>query len=254
VTTAWIKTKDNLLLYANGNPFDSSPFASPVTRLIYGISSEFGEERFRFLRQRIFLLTHPSIWETNLVKVCAKRLSTAPNFELNGTPTHKQLDIGKNLEPETSATRHTELNGCRLAKTDALKLVSEIAAEEVRMAQLAGLKRHHSSRPVSALLCDSDDRVLGVAVNTNATCQLRHAEVNLLLQVAQAGISALPNGSKLYTSLKPCRMCASLLLSFGRSEKNSGPSTLQIFAAEDDPGTFGRHHLLDGILTINKQD
>ncbi len=253
MTAAWIKTADNLMLYATENPRDIYPFGSAVTRLIYGITMEFGEDRFRFLRQRISSMKKLNIWEQNLIKVCAKRASTVTTFDPTEVPAHKCLDIGQDLSADLSASRKQHLLGSPLLKDEALQLVSDIALNELHHSRNLGLKLHEAHRPVAAILCDAKDIVLAVGVNTNAACQMRHAEVNLVLQLCNLGMTAFPIGSKLYTSLKPCRMCAGLIHSFGIRENASEPPPLQIFAGEDDPGRFGRHHLLDDILEIKNQ-
>ena len=72
---------------------------------------------------------------------------------------------------------------------------------------------------------------------------MRHAEVNLLLAMAARGIHRIPRGTVLYTSLKPCRMCASLILAM-----QEAPTSLRVIALEDDPGPHGRHNILPGLV------
>lgn len=251
MATAWIRTADNLLLYAHEQKSNNQLFGSAITRLIYGVGCEFGEERLRLLRQRIFTLTPPNLWEANLIKVCAKRSSTAADFSLQDIPTHKQIDIGRDLEPDAESAVHSELVGTIIKKSDALKLVTLTASHQTQSAHRQSLHLHKSSRAVSAMLCDANDRILAITINTNATCQIRHAEINLFLNLKSQGIERLPTHSKLYTSLKPCRMCAAMIRSAITPEIRDPRKALQIISAKDDIGSFGRHSLLEGFLEIS---
>jgi tRNA(Arg) A34 adenosine deaminase TadA len=90
-----------------------------------------------------------------------------------------------------------------------------------------------------ALLVDKDGHVIAANVNTNAGSQMRHAEVNLLLAMASRGINRIPAGATIYTSLKPCRMCASLILSV---QEDCSP--LRVVTLADDEGRHGKHRML----------
>jgi tRNA(Arg) A34 adenosine deaminase TadA len=95
-----------------------------------------------------------------------------------------------------------------------------------------------------AALLDREGEILGANVNTNAGSQLRHAEVNLLLSLAERGMSSIPAGATLFISLKPCRMCAAAIIPHVESR------ALRIIALNDDPGPHGRHQMLANSLQV----
>ena len=245
---AWLMAAGGVMVFARGQSGTEDPFASPVTRLIYGINEDFGEERFRLLRTRIYT-DHPlTTWDQSLVKVCGKRISPSATFETAITTANRVIDCGKDPIAGKNSSRCQELLGTALAHDDGIQLVTSLTAAETRAYE--GTKRHQAPRAVAAALVDKDGKLLGAAVNSNARCQMLHAELNLLLNLAKQGISRVPDGATLYTSLKPCRMCASLILALASATPEGVPPRIKIISAEDDKGSFGRHRLLDGLLTI----
>lgn len=244
---AWISAEGGLFLYACGSERQEAPFHTAVTRLIYGITTEFGEERLRFLRKRIYTDYPLSLFEKNLIKVCAKRSSESDCFASDKASARNVIDIGYDFIPDAESMRCADQRDKRLTPTEARNLALQLASAE--MANHSDLKPHLSPRAVGAVLCDNNGRLLGAAVNTNAQCQMRHAEVNLFLNLWAEGQTKIPQGAILYTSLKPCRMCASLILSLIQVDGETAHS-IKIIASQDDRGPMGRHHLLDGILKI----
>ncbi len=242
IQTAWIAGEGNLVVFARGRLAPDNPLDSAVSRLIFGINMEFGEERYRLLRRRIFTDGSLSNWDQHLIKVCAKRVNTGGDFRRVTGDGIRGIDVGHEIKPDASSVRATEHVGENLSPESALALVRQLAEAGDLAHSMA--KTHLKPRGVASALVGIDGILLGAAVNTNHTCQPRHAEVNLFLNLSRDGIHQIPAGSTLYTSLKPCRMCASLILELDSSKD------LKIIAGCDDPGTFGRHSLLDGILTI----
>jgi tRNA(Arg) A34 adenosine deaminase TadA len=242
IQTAWVTGEGNLVVFARGAAAPQNPLDSAVTRLVFGINTEFGEERYRLLRRRIFTDGPLSNWDQHLIKVCAKRVSTGGDFRIAMPDGIRGIDVGRMIKADAASSRATGQICKQLTPDSALALVRRLAAAED--VAHSSVKTHLKPRSVAAALVSEEGLLLGAAVNTNHTCQPRHAEVNLFLNLMNDDIRSVPPGATLYTSLKPCRMCASLILELA-PHKN-----LKIIAGCDDPGTFGRHSLLDGILTI----
>lgn len=238
---AWLEAEGNLVLAASNGPGDF-PWSSAITRLVTGINAEFGEERYRFLRQRIRASGPVSEWDRNLVKVCAKRVSVDDTLAFKEEFGRRVIDIGRDLRADPASDRVAEIP-LALSEKDALALTGQIAANERRAVE--GMKPHLAPRCVAALLVDKNGQLIAANVNTNAGSQMRHAEVNLLLAMASRGIHRIPAGATLYTSLKPCRMCASLILA-----TQTGESPMRVVALADDPGPHGRHEMLPGLLGV----
>ena len=244
ISTAWIEAPGDLVLFAQCPADYKHPLESAITRLIIGINAEFLEERYRFLRLPIYCDFEPTPWEKHLVKVCAKRLRTQKKFDVAAVQPGKLIDIGAPLITPVHAERLQQDSNRPMDMAQGFKMVSQLATTETRIHQ--DQKRHKSPRPVASILLDAEFRIITAAVNTNHESQILHAEVNLVAKLRDMGLKRLPNNAILITSLKPCRMCAALLLALGARENN-----LRIRSVEDDTGTFGRHALLDGLLSFD---
>ena len=250
---AWINTAEGLFLFASaingsgGHEYTgkSDWINSPIARLIHGINVEFGAERLRILRQHICADYDISHWDQNLIKVCAKRFCKSSNLNEDAAKAGRVIEIGANLQFDQSSARLQEMTGQIFSHKDALELCISLA--DAQKSNHADVKLHLAPRNVGALILDGSGKLLAATVNTNSSCQMRHAEVNLILHLRERGIHEIPDGAQIYVSLKPCRMCASLILS---SALNS--SSIKIIAAADDTGRFGRHNFLSGILKIQR--
>jgi pyrimidine deaminase RibD-like protein len=244
---AWLLAEGGLLITATGTASFQHPWTSAVTRLIAGVNATFGEERYRYLRRRIFCDSEVSTWDRNLVKVCAKRITqcdnSAEDYAAQVTSATRVVDVGMDLLADKDSERCIQSLGTRITHRDAMILIAEITSSE--QDKFSGAKLHQAPRRVACLLLDREGEILGANVNTNAGSQLRHAEVNLLLSLAERGMSSIPTGATLFTSLKPCRMCAAAIIPHVESR------SLRIIALNDDPGPHGRHQMLANSLQVS---
>lgn len=75
--------------------------------------------------------------------------------------------------------------------------------------------RIKAGKNIAAVLVNANNQILGWGLNTNDESTSRHAETNAI-QSYQAGQgTALPNGTRIYSTLDPCFMCAALFLRAG---------------------------------------
>ena len=248
---AWINTSEGLCIFAsainNGGSDEHTGtmdwINSPIARLIHGINVEFGAERLRLLRQRICADYDISPWDHSLIKVCAKRFCRSNKLDVDAAKARRVIDIGADLQFDPNSARLQDMTGKIFSHKEALELCVSLADEQKSMH--SDMKLHLAPRNVGALILDRFGKLLAATVNTNASCQMRHAEVNLILNLRERGIHEIPDSAQIFVSLKPCRMCASLILSSGHNS-----SSFKIIAAADDIGRFGRHNFLSGILQI----
>jgi tRNA(Arg) A34 adenosine deaminase TadA len=89
-------------------------------------------------------------------------------------------------------------------------------------------------------LFSKEGELLAHAVNTNARNRFCHAEINLLRELHFRGLKGIPAGASLYVTLKPCRMCAAMILSFCENSES-----IRVFYDENDPGPNARRTALD---------
>lgn len=95
-------------------------------------------------------------------------------------------------------------------------------------------------RPIAALLVGAGGELLGWATNTSSRNSTSHAEVNLVECWLDGARQRLPPGSRIYSTRKPCKMCAGLAW-----DAASDPWTLRVFYSEDDPLRYARETVLD---------
>lgn len=199
--------------------------ASTIQALIESIyeteSKEQPSQARTILRYRIFSTSTPSMSEIELVKSAAKRISTVDVFSPSPyeeaslspprpLPDFASVEINERVDPQN------RIQICRIL--NALR---------------------NSDRPVSAFLADREGKVLALAWNSNAVIRNRHAEWNLCEVLKNRG-GKIPAGAVLYTSLKPCRMCAARIW-----ETAEDPASLRVLFLEDDPGPLARGTILE---------
>lgn len=245
---AWIVAPGGLLLFARSDHSHDlnspSQFTrTPLTKLVYGINQEFGVERFRYLRIPIETNYKLSNWERGVVKVCAKRCREFRDISEAFNISHRHLDIGRMLEAGFEQHRCENAIGTFENTNEALRRVL-LVEKEMRISFNAE-ERFLRHRCVAVTIIDQNGKVLVTATNSNAKNQLLHAEVNAFAQLTRHNINELAPGSTIVTTLKPCIMCANLILEFTRNKKD-----VKVLAAQDDFGSFGRHNILGETLEI----
>lgn len=248
---AWILVPGELLLYATSEAVNSNYFIqnfdqTPVSKLINGVNRTFGSERFRYLRHEICADYPMTPWDLGIIKVCAKRTKQSHAFEDAFRCAGRAIDIGSPISLESKSIILREYFGNAFSANQALR-ESVAKKEDLDYSENFRLPRFNRDRRVVAMLLDKNGVLLGAAKNTNSRNQILHAEINLFIYLRTQTITNIPRGSTLICTLKPCRMCASLLLQLCED-----PKSIKVYAAEDDRGRFGRHRLLDEILEFPK--
>src|SRR5690606_29891601 len=176
----------------------TAPSVRELIESIYETESRTPQSQARWiLRHRIFSTETPTIAEIELVKSAAKRLSAPAPFSESGFE-EVSLAAPRPLPDFFSVARERlpSLSGSIVDRLEAIRALS-----------IAESERWKSDRPVSAILEDGSGRTLAIAWNTNAVIRNRHAEWNLCESLRARG-EKIPAGATLFTSLKPCRMCA----------------------------------------------
>lgn len=107
--------------------------------------------------------------------------------------------------------------------------------------------RGHGNANIGALLVSPVGKILAWSVNTkehNSTC---HAEVNLLQGCFLNAPGTSLDGARLYTTLKPCRMCAGMI-------HHAGGGKLHVLYGQGDPGEDAQNTVLDGTGRLHALD
>ena len=105
----------------------------------------------------------------------------------------------------------------------------------------------HENANIGALLVSPVGKILAWSVNTkehNSTC---HAEVNLLQGCFRHSPGTSLDGARLYTTLKPCRMCAGMI-------RHAGGGLVHVLYGQGDPGVDAQNTVLDGTGRLHPLD
>ena len=158
----------------------------------------------------------------------------------------RTINIGTPLSPDSKSIILREHFG-RIFSADQALREAVLAKEKLALYEDFSLPKFRRDRLVVAMLLDKTGVLLGAARNTNAENQAHHAEINLFLYLKSQRMASIPKGSTMISTLKPCRMCASLLI-----QLCDDPKSIRVYSAEDDAGRFGRHQLLNEVLQFPK--
>jgi tRNA(Arg) A34 adenosine deaminase TadA len=231
---------------------DRWPPLSPVLRLLRGIYQLEPQRAHFIVRNRVFSTAPVSSSCFGAARVAGHRLTgsvQAANHgrhELAGLP---RIDAGAAAPLADPAAVDPALaaivSAARVPPDDDagwMALAARIArAVERRADDLAGTRAPEARRdnPIAALLVDPARGLLGWAANTGSRNATSHAEVNLVEGWLRSG-RLLPRGSRVYSTLKPCKLCAGLVW-----DAAEDPRALAVFYGEDDPLRYARETVLD---------
>lgn len=227
--------RDNETIYRATSVRDCAPLHSAPVALIQAIYDLKPEQARRITRQRIFTTLPSTESISGIVKVAAKRITTSlqlhsTDLTINDDANVVDVNAQKIWRPEQPSLPD-------LAKT------AQSDAEWMQVARSLANKvdrrgpRYAADRPIGAILISDQNQVLAAAINTNAKNRTLHAEMNLVAALSEC---VIPPHSKLFTTLKPCKMCAGMIVDSAQDIQS-----LNIIFAENDPGPRAQNTALD---------
>ncbi len=240
---AWLTHQDKT--YFSRFPRTWEGPSSAVVKLIQYLFDEYVDQSFFILRNRIFSTRALTPMCEGMVQLAAKR-ATAPVIAVDHglVPVAELLELGAENQ-HLVQTRH-EIS---LPWTAPSKIRDPIEAEFYLRQLIEQIPRgdvlHDFNRPIAALVCGPEGQVLSWAVNNNAKNKTLHAEVVAVQRFYRNFRQKLPLETKIYSSMKPCRMCAGMIY-----EMSENPVKLQTVYFQDDPGPLAQNTILErqGLL------
>lgn len=210
------------------------PAESAITRLIQGIYERDPAQARRILRHRIrATVEEPTEMCWGMVRVAAKRLDRGVREEEHPlAPGQELIEVGCSGPGPGTFGDGTEFSA---EAVDPMSIAKELATR-VSLHEL----RHQSDRKIAALLLSEEGRILAWAINSSARNKTLHAEVSLVQSYCRRTGELLPAGSRIYTTLKSCKMCAGMIWSAARE-----PLSLRVYFDQDDPGPKARATVLN---------
>lgn len=241
-----VETSASRILYAKQarSALQHAPH-SAITRLIQGIYEYDPRFARRILRNRIHTDAAPTEMCHGMVRVSAKALTLVSPGAMTAAPLPREsfswIDAGL-YAPPTSSTAATTSPGFTemdpSSHEEWLALAERIAGRQD--SPQADLPLYERNRKVAALLVSRENRLLHAAVNTNASNRTLHAEVNLLQSYYEKCGHGVPAGSRIYTTLKPCKMCAGMIWHCAEE-----PFSVSVYFRDFDFGPGARLTVLD---------
>lgn len=229
--------------------------SSAVVKLLQGLFDEFVDHSFFILRQRIYTTASLTEMCRGMVKVVAKRassikphdhaISIAEKFQEIG-PQETLLASVQYLNFENSRTLEDVQEQFAQRKTHAPEVLMQMTSEFAKRIP-RGEILHDYDRDIAALLIGPQNDILSFGLNSNSKNKTLHAEVNLLQRFFKNSNRKIPQGSVLYSTHKPCKMCAGMIYHCAEN-----PQDLKVYYGVEETGVLSRYTVLDQYQ-INKQ-
>ena len=233
---AWVEHEKNIY-YAVLDKAGKLPVTA-VTQLIQYLFDRYIDHSFFILRNRIFTTENLTDVCRAMVKLTAKRITGGiepRNHDLENSQTWIQVCGSLDGILESQHQQIDFLSTGNLRKESAKNKLQEIIA-----GLDSGPVLHDFNRKIAAILCDSDGNILETSKNNNSKNKTLHAEVLLVQRYFQRHGRCIPENAVIYTSLKPCRMCAEMILNFCKNRE-----MIQIYYLNDDPGPMAKNTILE---------
>lgn len=244
------------LYYAYYPQAQLSP-SSALVKLLQGLFDSFVDHSFFILRQRLYTTAVLTEMCRGMVKVVAKRATDQVQAVDHGEILNFEfIEIGETVEALFPVRHLNEENQRPLSEMkwkateeaelpDALFLMEHtkrIAQENPR-----GEILHDYDRDIAAILVDAQGNLLSYGLNSNSKNKTLHAEVNLLQRYYKENHRKIPEGSQIFSTHKPCKMCAGMIYQWSEN-----PDRLQVYYDFEEQGGLSRNTILDKT-EINKK-
>ncbi|MBX9766386.1 MAG: hypothetical protein K2X47_03865 [Bdellovibrionales bacterium] len=181
-------------------------FDCPVIKLVSYVFENHPQRAFEILRRPISLNWTPKPISLSVIQVLAKR------WTLDAPTMQSFLLIPDKLPGPKFSDRQRDFQKKWIGKAFPSQVPEQIKLlREAESLVSVTETRHQSSRPIVTIIADQNGVVASVGWNLRSENRLWHAElvaVHGLLPMENRGVGSL----QVYTSLQPCRMCASYIL------------------------------------------
>ncbi|WP_413576117.1 Bd3614 family nucleic acid deaminase [Bdellovibrio sp. HCB290] len=225
--------------------------SSAVVKLLQGLFDRHVDHSFFILRQRIFTTGQLTEMCRGMVKVVAKRATDQiqPENDPDFSEALEFIEIDR-IENALSTVQHlNQENQTPLTQIQGEMKFQVDESHELRLTSVVELAQriprgeilHDYDRNIAAVLISADGKVLSYGFNSNSKNKTLHAEVNLVQRFfRESGGSKIPIGSVLYSTHKPCRMCAGMIYEWSES-----PKDLKVYYAVEETGGLSTQTALD---------
>lgn len=244
---AWVESQGKIFysLYPN----DQTAPSSAIVKLLQGLFDEYIDHSFFILRKRLFTTATATEMCQGMIKVVAKRVTENVMAQDHGIAIVEEPICIGDLTALVMPTKY--LNKENLTLTTEVAEWLSAAQPELRedfMRQVLNMSAlvprgevlHDYDRDIAAILVDKDGKLLSYGVNSNSKNKTLHAEVNLIQKYFKETGRKLPVGSTLFSTHKPCKMCAGMIFHWAEN-----PDGLQVYYNIEEAGGLSKTTILD---------
>lgn len=230
------------ILYYSNFPWGAQAPSSAVVKLLQGLFDLHVDHSFFILRNRLYTTASVSNMCLGMTKIVAKRIQGDVRGQNHQVKVNlEKIRVGNDQILAASAWL-SPLNQRSLDEIRALKIDPPMHwAQKIAQLNERGEVLHDYDREIACLLVDKAGDLLSYGVNSNSKNKTLHAEVNMVQRYFKEWGQKIPTGSRLYTTRKPCKMCAGMI-----HDWSEDPTSLQIYYLEDDKSS--QNTALDGVV------
>jgi tRNA(Arg) A34 adenosine deaminase TadA len=239
--------RHNDVVYFSYYPQGVQSPSSALVKLLQGLFDRFVDHTFFILRQRLFTSAKLTPMCRGMLKVVAKRATEQilPR-DHQEVISCKYFQIGEDQEALYPVAQMNSENLHRLSDfpliSNALETARQWMAYTKDLSQKIprGEVLHDYDRSIAAVLVSSEGDVLSYGLNSNSRNKTLHAEVNLLQRLFKERGEKIPAGATLYSTHKPCKMCAGMIYHWAEN-----PENLNVIYETEEVGSLSRNTVLD---------
>jgi tRNA(Arg) A34 adenosine deaminase TadA len=213
--------------------------SSAVVNLLQGLFERFVDHSFFILRNRIYTTAVATEMCLGMVKVVAKRISD------NIIPHDLSLELTDEFIEIEKFLRVQDQN----ISEPILFAASTLIEKAWQYAELTprGEVLHEYDRKIAALLVDKNGEILAKSLNSNSKNKTLHAEINLVQNYFLKTGQKIPIGAKIYSTHKPCKMCAGMIYQWSVERKMPF-----VFYDIEETGSLSSSTILDRLYLNQK--
>jgi tRNA(Arg) A34 adenosine deaminase TadA len=216
--------------------------SSAVVKLLQGLFDRFVDHSFFILRNRIYTTAPLQAMCHGMTKIVAKRVQGDIEPKNYGIELSDEKVLIGGDEPLIRVQLLSKENELPIADIKSMQAPTMLEwLRNVAKLNSRGEVLHDYDRDIACLLLSPKDEVLAYGINSNSKNKTLHAEINMVQSYFKIHQQKIPKGSKLYTTRKPCKMCAAMI-----HDWSENPASLEIYYAEDDKSS--QNTVLDAVV------
>lgn len=235
-------------LYYSYFPKGTLAPSSAVVKLLQGLFDRFVDHSFFILRNRIYTTAAVKAMCQGMTKIVAKRLQGRIEARDHGIEILEEKVLIGGDEPLAGVGLLSGENQFSLETIKNLQSASMLSwVRRIAKLNARGEVLHDFDRDIACLLVDKSGEILSYGLNSNSKNKTLHAEVIMVQRYFKEYQGKVPAGAQLYTTRKPCKMCAGMI-----HDWSEDPTTLRIYYVEEDKSS--QNTVLDMVATWIRLD